>query len=95
MEKKQMNAKDWFSVGVKIVAFVFFMRGIEDILWFLLEQLGYFEQSVNETMNYRALSIVGLVFVILSLFLMRYSDSVTGFAFPVSGEDAEEPENEL
>ena len=76
-----MNAKDWFSVGVRIVGLLSFGRGLGDIINFVEIVIGIIYSSVVSGSHANTL-VLGLFYLLGGLYLMRGAPAIINFAFP-------------
>ena len=84
-----MNARDLFSVALRVIGLLSFGRGFNDLLYVLVRELGITDSSVAASKVDGNL-LYGLVFFFGGLYLLRGAKLVVDFAFPNQDELGDE-----
>ncbi len=90
-----MNAKDWFSVAVRVVGLVACLRGGEDFIYVFMANLGYTSSgSVTASSPLHVITLViGLFYFSAGLYLLRGASLLLDYAFPNKEIEQEIPDN--
>jgi hypothetical protein len=84
-----MNAKDYFSLALRVIGFLTLAHGLRDLLDYGLMLLGY--TSTHSALAYYL--ILGLLYSGVGLYLLRGAPLIVKFAYPQ--KDPESPEADL
>ena len=84
-----MNAKEMFSVALRVIGLLSFGRGFNDLLYVIVRELGITDSSVTASKVDGNL-LYGLVYFFGGLYLLRGAKLVVDFAFPHHNEHEDE-----
>ena len=73
-----MEAKDYFSLALKIIGFLTLAHGLRDLVDFALMLLNY--TSTHSSFGYYL--ILGLLYSIVGIYLLRGAPLIVRFAYP-------------
>lgn len=76
-----MNAKDWFSVAIRVIGLLSFGRGFNDLLYVIVRELGITDSSITASKVDGNL-LYGIVYFFGGLYLLRGAKLLVDFAFP-------------
>jgi hypothetical protein len=84
-----MKSKDYFTLAVRIIGFLTLAHGFRDLVDYGLILLGY--TSTHSAFSYYL--ILGLLYSVVGLYLLRGAPLVVNFAYP--RREREAPEDDL
>ena len=83
-----MKSKDYFSLALRIIGVLTLAHGLRDLVDFGLMLLGY----TGTRSSFAYYLILGLLYSVVGLYLLRGAPFVVSFAYPCDREEASENE---
>lgn len=85
-----MNAKNYFSLALRVIGFLTLAHGLRDLLDYGLILLGY--TSTHSAFAYYL--ILGLLYCVVGLYLLRGAPLIVNFAYPYKDGESREADVE-